>query len=298
VLEGDQERIRLLQEWFGYCLTPDTSQHKFLVLEGEGANGKSVTLEILTSLVGQENTSNVPLEAFADRFALGSTLGKLLNVCTEVGQIDSVAEATLKSFTAGERRSIDRKHISAVDAYITARLVLATNNRPRFKDGSSGIWRRMLLMPFRVMIPESRQDKRLTDKLRRELPGIFLWAVEGQRRLQEQGLFTQPAICAEALNDYRLESNPARVFLTEHYEKSADGVVISAAIFDEYRSWARLQAVGELRETDVGREVARAFPERRRERITIGGVRHWVYRGIQRCPDAPSVPEVVIAEAV
>src|SRR5262249_25697470 len=41
-LEGDDERIALLQEWFGYCLMTDTSLQKFLMLVGEGANGKSV----------------------------------------------------------------------------------------------------------------------------------------------------------------------------------------------------------------------------------------------------------------
>src|SRR4051794_26626942 len=41
-LEGDAERIALLQEWFGYSLLPDTSQQKFLLLHGEGSNGKSV----------------------------------------------------------------------------------------------------------------------------------------------------------------------------------------------------------------------------------------------------------------
>ena len=37
VLEGDVERIKLLQQWFGYLLTPDTTLHAFMVLEGEGA---------------------------------------------------------------------------------------------------------------------------------------------------------------------------------------------------------------------------------------------------------------------
>jgi hypothetical protein len=77
VLEGDKDRISLLQEWFGYCLTHDTSLHAFMVLEGSGANGKSVVCEILTKMLGVDNVSNVPLEVFADRFQLATTLGKL-----------------------------------------------------------------------------------------------------------------------------------------------------------------------------------------------------------------------------
>jgi putative DNA primase/helicase len=53
VLELDSERIALMREWAGYLLTPDTSFQKFMVLEGEGANGKSVVLEVLGGMVGK-----------------------------------------------------------------------------------------------------------------------------------------------------------------------------------------------------------------------------------------------------
>ena len=89
-----------MQEWVGYTLTPDTSQQKFLVAEGEGANGKTVFLETHTQLLGPENVSHVPLEMFGMRFQLTSTLGKLANICSEVGEIDRVAEGTLKQFTS------------------------------------------------------------------------------------------------------------------------------------------------------------------------------------------------------
>ena len=51
VMEGDQERIGFFQEWFGYSLIFDTSQQKFVLVEGEGANGKSVMLDVLTAML-------------------------------------------------------------------------------------------------------------------------------------------------------------------------------------------------------------------------------------------------------
>ena len=237
VLEGDKERIDLLQEWFGYCLTPDTAQQKFLVLEGEGSNGKSVVCEVLTALLGPENVSQVPLELFGQRFQLTPTLGKLVNIASEVGEIDRVAEGTLKAFTSGDRMYFDRKGIPGIEAYPTARLVLSTNNRPRFSDRSEGIWRRMLLLPFRITIPYKEQDRQLTAKLREELPGIFVWAVEGLRRLRDNGHFSEPGVCRQALDDYQSESNPARHFLRECYCESADRETPSAKLYEEYRNW-------------------------------------------------------------
>jgi hypothetical protein len=76
-LEADPQRISILQEFFGYCFQPDTSYHKFLLIVGEGQNGKSVACSVLESLLGKDNVSNVPLELFGMRFQLNDTQGKL-----------------------------------------------------------------------------------------------------------------------------------------------------------------------------------------------------------------------------
>jgi P4 family phage/plasmid primase-like protien len=196
-LEGDAERIMLLQEWFGYCVTPDTSQQKFLLVEGEGANGKSVVCAAQEATLGSDNCSDVPLELFGHRFQLEATLGKLANIASEVGELDKAAEGYLKSFTSGDPMQFERKHKPSFSATPTARLVLATNNRPRFSDKSTGVWRRMILMPFHVKI-EDDDPSRVTGMDKPwwwvesgELPGIFKWALDGLRRLIEQGRFTK-----------------------------------------------------------------------------------------------------------
>src|SRR5207248_5750687 len=104
-----------------------------------------------------------------------------------------------------------------VEAAPTARLVLATNNRPRFIDRSMGLWRRMLLVPFEVVVPREERvpgmDKPGWWARSGELPGMLNWALGGLRRLRAAGRFTEPAACRRALEDYRTESNPARAFL-------------------------------------------------------------------------------------
>jgi phage/plasmid-associated DNA primase len=70
----------------------------------------------------------------------------------------------------------------------------------------------------------------LVDKLTAELPGIFNWAIEGLRRLRCRGRFTDPALCREALETYRTESNPARAFLQECVVAKPDGVVFPTVV--------------------------------------------------------------------
>jgi P4 family phage/plasmid primase-like protien len=191
-LEGDAERIALAQEIFGYCATPDTSRQKFFVLEGEGANGKSVFNAALEAMLGTENCSHVPLEVFGERFQLYPTLGKLANIVSEVGELDKAAEGILKSFTSGDPMLFEQKYKPLFHALPTARLILACNNRPRFSDRSSGLWRRMILMPFRVTIAEDdpgrvfNMDKPEWWIESGELPGILNWAFAGLDRLRRQ----------------------------------------------------------------------------------------------------------------
>jgi putative DNA primase/helicase len=153
VLEGDTELIHLLQEWFGYVCVADTSMQQFLILEGDGRNGKSVLLDVLMAMLGHDNVSRVPLESFGTRFQLTHTLGKLANIVAEIGELHRTDEGHLKAFVSGDAMYFDRKGIPGVDAIPTARLVFATNNRPRFGDRSDGIWRRVVVIPFRYQVP-------------------------------------------------------------------------------------------------------------------------------------------------
>jgi len=280
ILEEDEDRIAVLQEWFGYCLTADTSMQKFLMLEGDGANGKSVVCDILTALLGAENVSHVPLELFGQRFQLTQTLNRLANIAAEIGELDKAAEGTLKAFTSGDRMHFDRKGIPCIEAYPTARLVFSTNNRPRFSDRSTGLWRRMILVPFRQTIPEGQQDVRLTDRLRQELPGIFCWAVEGLRRLREQGRFTTAELCTEAVEEYRIDSNPARQFLSEYVKEAPEDVVPCKQLYRKYRHWCNEFGYRPLSDRTFGKEVFRLFPRTRRRRIGGRQDREWHYDGI------------------
>jgi len=286
-LEADPERAEMLQEWFGYCLTIDTSFQRFLFLEGEGSNGKSVICAALTALLGQDNVSHVSLEMFAKDFVLTQTLGKLANIAAEVGEIDKMAEGYLKSFTAGDRMTFNRKNQSLIEAAPTARLVLSANNRPRFSDRSEGIWRRMLILPLTVTIqPHERvygMDKPEWWFRQGELPGMLNWALAGLYRLREQRSFTIPAISSAALTDYKEEANPARRFLVENYEEDPNGSVVTQDIYRHYRGWCEDHGNKPLASNQFAKEINRVFKNAVRGKARdFNGERRQGFFGIEK----------------
>lgn len=265
-MEGDQERIAILQEWAGYLLTTTNYLQKFLVLEGKGGNGKTVYFAAMRAMLGDENVCSVALERFGGRFDLAQTIGRAANICGDVGEIDSVCEGTLKQFTGGDAMTFDRKNRPPLEAIPTAKLMMAWNVRPRFKDRSSGVWRRMLLLPFEREVPERRKimgmDSHEWWLNSGEVPAILRWAIEGLDRLQTLGKFTQSKTCDSAAKEYRQESNPANDFLVEHVHE-VDGHRISCQwLYQLYVAWCRENGHSyPLARNQFGKEVKRAFPK-------------------------------------
>jgi P4 family phage/plasmid primase-like protien len=266
-IQPDPDVRAVLQEWFGYNLTLDTSHAMFALFEGEGANGKTVCCVVLRELLGAKNVTHVSLEGFnAERtFPLAATTGKLANIVEEMNEVDKAQEGLLKQFVSGGAITVERKNQDPFTLIPTAKLTFATNVLPRLADRSMGIWRRMIMIPFRFqLLDNARQDKRLVrgDFWRPELPGIFNWALEGLARLNNRNFFTEPKVCKDAVNAYRLEMNPAQQFLMDHYEPSKDGKAEKRrkVLYDEYESWMKDQGGMPMGSANFTREVKRAFP--------------------------------------
>jgi P4 family phage/plasmid primase-like protien len=193
-LENDPQRIQLLQEWMGYLLYPGNPFQKFLAFEGEGGNGKSAFLAVITALLGFENCSYVPMELFGDRFAKTATIGKLVNISSDVGHLERTEEGLLKSFVGGDTVFFDRKNREPLSMIPTAKLLMAWNQRPQISDRSNGVWRRLVLIPWLYTIPASEivrgMDQWSYWAKTGELPGIFLWALQGLHRLMKNGGFS------------------------------------------------------------------------------------------------------------
>ena len=293
--DGDYRAyLDLMQEWCGYTLSHDTRLHKFALLVDEGANGKSVFLHVLEALIGSCNVSYVGLEAFSGRFQLAPTVGKLANIIPEVGGLTRPDEGQLKAFVAGDPIQIDRKYLTPIQATPTARITIATNTLPRWTDRSEGIWRRMLLLPFDVTVPQDRQDPHLARKIiDGELPGIFNWAIAGLTRLRATGHFTTPEVSRQAISEYRTETNPASAFLKEECEAAPGHEIKSVALYAAYEVWCRNRGYRPLSHGNFGKEIRKIYPDADRFQRRGESGRCWCLAGIR----GPEPERVLVTQA-
>ncbi|MSU77460.1 MAG: DUF3854 domain-containing protein [Gemmataceae bacterium] len=285
-LDHDNERLAIIQEYFGYMLTPETWLQKCLINEGPGGNGKGMLSAGAEAMLGVANFSTVPLELFAQRFALTQTVGKLANIISEVGEMDRVAEGIFKQFVVGDPVTLEKKFEDSFTTRPTAKLLISTNTRPRFADRTNGVWRRIILVPWNRTVSESEKIHGL-DKpefWERERAGILNWALVGLHRLLATKRFTESQKCNEALADYKLESNPAKVYLLEHVVEDAQGHLVTMTVYKSYRDWAIDRGYSPLGENKFTAELKRLYTKIERRRVVdpVSGGRVWAYVGVRQ----------------
>jgi putative DNA primase/helicase len=281
-LEGDLDRISILQEFAGYLLWPNLEFQKFLILFGEGANGKSVFIAGLQALLGDCNVSNYALESLGtNRFAASGTIGKLANLCADVSEVDKVSEGILKQLVSGDRMTVDRKNQPLIEATPTAKLVFSCNNLPRFRDKSSGMTRRMIIVPFNREVPVEERIQGLDrpEAWTDELSGMLNWALEGLQRLLKNRGFTHSKICHETVDQYREDNNPAAGFITDYLvvNEDPDSHVIKSDAYRLYCAWCETTGRRRLCDAEFAKEVRRVHRGLQVGKKTVNGVRQPVF---------------------
>jgi hypothetical protein len=101
-LNSDEEAESLLRH-LATSLSPGWSAVKYIMLLGDGRNGKSVMLKMLHRLFGRENVSTVTRQAISEQSAVVTELnGKLLNIVYD-GRAEYLKDSgSEKSLVAGD----------------------------------------------------------------------------------------------------------------------------------------------------------------------------------------------------
>ena len=199
--EDDGDSVRALQEWFGYVVSGRTDLHKMVLLVGTPRAGKSVLGRVVTGLVGRGNVSSPSLTTLGTDFGLQPLIGKTLAIIPEarLGRGTNQIVEKLLTLSGEDMVNANRKYKEVWTGQMTARFMIISNEIPRLGDASGAIAKRFVLLRLPEEVPAEKQDPGLTKELINELEGIFVWALDGLDRLNENGAFTQPAASLEAI---------------------------------------------------------------------------------------------------
>ncbi|RHV92602.1 hypothetical protein DXA95_12415 [Odoribacter sp. OF09-27XD] len=192
---------------------------KMFLFCGKGANGKSVIYDIMNDILGQQNVQTFDLSALVNgddsKWNIDAINHSMLNYCSEIDK-KTICSSRIKSLISGEGVTACQKGQKPYTARDMPFIIGNVNELPHTTDNTYGFFRRIMVIPFSVTIPKGKEDLRLHDKLKEELPGILNWILEGRQRLVKNGYrFTQSKIVNNATYWYERNSNPAVAFVMD-----------------------------------------------------------------------------------
>lgn len=213
----EPEHLATVSKMLGYLLLRSARYQKAFMLTGEGSNGKSVFLGLLTAFLGKENVSGISLhELTMDRFASAELYGKMANVFADL-RADKITDAgTFKVVVSGDRIRAQRKHAQPFTFEPYAKLIFSANQIPETADKSYAYFRRWVLLPFYRTFDESNRDEHLLEKLttEEELSGLLNFALRGLKKLRDERGF-QDVDLQEIRRQYELGASRIKPFIEE-----------------------------------------------------------------------------------
>lgn len=279
---GDMDQVRLIQEMLGYCLIPVTSGQKCFLLVGAAGAGKSVLLRVLNEVIlGQGNVSNISWQALNEKFKLAELFGKLANIFADLPTKNIDDNGIFKALVGEDYITVEKKHKDPFSFKSTARLLFSCNTIPRnYGDKSEGFYRRLIIIRFNHSVPQEAQDPDLLNKFRAEADGIFMFALEGLRRLIRNNYkFSEAQTNIDELQQYREDSDSVLSFVRDNCEQDQNYASGSTELFVAYLAYCRQSGLHHCKHKTFVQRLTSAYPHINRGVDKVGGKR--ILKGIR-----------------
>lgn len=245
VTAGEQSRINHIWDSWAYNLVNDCRYEKAFCWIGEGANGKSTLFRILEALFSNANrtdktasVTHVQPKDFADATKRIQLRHSLLNIAYDIDFNLAGTESYIKSLTSGDAIDGNRK-FKDTDSFVSrAKLFMASNDTPVFRDTSLAITRRIMFCKF-VVDFTGREDTTLAERIiATELPGIFNKLYQAYKELLQRGFIRESCDQAECSKEMQEIANPILSFWYEKREQYIQAQwLFRPDVYMDYENW-------------------------------------------------------------
>ena len=245
---GDDELCRFLQQFVGYSLTGDVSEHALLFGYGAGGNGKSVFVNTVTGIMG-DYAAVAAMETFTasngDKHPtdLAMLRGARLVTASETEEGRAWAESRIKQITGGDRISARFMRQDFFTYQPQFKLMVVGNHKPVLRNVDDAARRRFNIAPF--VLKPVRPDPTLEANLRSEWPAILRWMIEGSLDWQAHGL-VRPKCVVNATAEYFGAQDVIGQFLEDECDcepGNTHKTVMAGELFARWSTYAK--AAGE-----------------------------------------------------
>jgi putative DNA primase/helicase len=234
-----------LARLLGHALEGRVVTHILPIFHGEGSNGKGTLTAAVLGALGDYADAADPELLTARTFDAHPTgtadlFGLRLAVLHESDHGRRLAEGTLKRLTGGDRVKARRMREDFWHFEPSHTFLMLTNHKPVVGGTDEGIWRRLRLVPWDVVIPKDERDKHLGERLALELDAVLAWLAAGYQDWRARGL-GDPDQVVKATASYRAESDALGRFLDQRCLAMSGFRVRSAELFSAWCAWCKTE---------------------------------------------------------
>lgn len=211
--------IRLL-EMLGYIVSSVIGAEKCFILVGASNSGKSVMLNLVEEVVGEDNTTNIPIDRLGERFNLGELSYSRVNINREISGSELKDMDIFKSICSCERVTGELKYVNSFSYKCRCKLLFAGNCLPEIKkidsSNNEAIFNRLCILYFSKGLTDEEKDLTLEERLFEERDVIFSAAINALMELRKRHyIFTEDAESTEYLDNYKSSNQALKHFIEE-----------------------------------------------------------------------------------
>ncbi len=237
----DGKDLKTLIELLASILLHKIKLEKAIIFVGDQANGKSTLIELMISILGEQNVSNVSLQRLSkNNFSTSNMLGKILNAYGDL-DIESIEQTgMIKQIISHEHIMVEKKNKQAFSTKIPIRLLYSANKLPEFPNADQAIFRRFWVIQFPIVIPPEKRDLELLEKLSEpsEKSGFLnILLANAQQLIKTKFKFTHYQHLEETKSIWMSKSESISAFVETEVLVRPDGMLKTTHIYAEYKNW-------------------------------------------------------------
>ena len=279
IFQGDTDLIDYVQQTVGLCAIGNVYREEMIISYGDGRNGKSTFWNTIASALGSYsgNISADTLTVGCRRNVkpeLAEAKGKRLLIASELEEGMRLNTATIKQLCSTDEMFAEKKYKDPFSFKPSHTLVLYTNHLPRVGAIDDGIWRRLIVIPFKAKITGKKDIKNYTEYLLEHAgPYVIKWIIDGARKVVEND-FTpnRPQCVTDAMEKYKKDSDWLRHYIDECCEVGEGLEAPSGEFYETYRAYCMRMGEFARSTTEFYTAVELAGFKRVRKRHTM-----WIY---------------------
>ena len=261
---GDENVYELLYQSIGYCFYRRNELRKSFFLLGEKRNGKSTFLDMVGTLLGEDNTANLDLCEIGDRFRTAELTGKLANIGDDINDEWVSNTAIFKKVVSGDTVTAERKGKDPFKLRSFAKFFFSANSLPRLGRGkdSSAVLDRLVVIPFDAKFSkdDADYDPFIKYKLRGEdvMEALIAKAVPALRDVLIDQEFATCERVKRNIEEFEKSNNP----ILEFYEELDEADYLNEpvkAVYQRYNVFCMSNNLQAMSAIEFKKQMKRQF---------------------------------------